>query len=173
MSSVSILFDESQIRHRVEELSSDIAKSISGDFTVVGVLKGSFVFVADLVRALGSQGLTPQVDFMRLRSYGSAQESSGQVQLIGEVPGGLERRTVLLIDDITDTGLSLLYARNLLLESGALAVRSCTLMDKPSRRTVDLEPDFVGFTIDDVFVVGYGIDYAEEYRYLPYIGTIE
>ena len=173
MSAVTKLFDERQIQRRVETLASDLAKSISGEFTIVAILKGSFVFVADLVRALDGVGLAPRVEFLRLTSYGSSQESSGEVKLIGELPQGLEGRTLLLVDDITDTGWSLVYARNLLLEQGARAIWSCTLVDKPSRRKVDISPDFIGFTIEDVFVVGYGIDYAEDYRHLPYIGTID
>ncbi len=170
---VTKLFDEKRIERRVAELARDIAGSISEELTIVGLLKGSFVFVADLVRALDGVGVATRVEFLRLSSYGSSQESSGQVRLIGEVPDGLEGRTILLVDDITDTGLSLVHARKLLSERGARAIWTCTLLDKPSRRRVDISPDFVGFAIDDVFVVGYGIDYADDYRHLPYIGSIE
>ena len=172
MSGVTKLFDEGQILRRVNQLASELAKSISGEFTTVGLLKGSFVFLADLVRALDGVGLAPRVEFIQLSSYGSSRHSSGQVRLIGELPGDFEGRTILLVDDITDTGSSLVYARDLLLERGAPQILTCTLIDKPSRRQVDFTPDFVGFTIDDVFVVGYGIDYAEAYRHLPYIGSI-
>lgn len=173
MNAITKLFGEQQIQRRVHELASDIAKSISGEFTVVGILKGSFVFVADLVRALDASGLAPRVEFIRLSSYGTSRESSGRLQLMGEIPRGLEGGTVVLVDDITDTGWSLDYARKLLFEHGALEVYSCTLLDKPSRRRIEFSPEFVGFTVEDVFVVGYGIDYAEAYRHLPYIGWIE
>jgi hypoxanthine phosphoribosyltransferase len=170
---VTRLFDEAAIARRVEELASEIARAISGEFTIVGLLKGSFVFVADLVRALDRAGRAPRVEFMQLRSYGCGRESSGDVRLIGEVPQGIEGRRILLVDDIADTGWSLVYARNLLQDRGASEIRICALVDKPSRRKVELSLDFVGFTVGDVFVVGYGIDWAEAYRHLPYIGSIE
>ncbi len=109
----------------------------------------------------------------RTRSYGAAKQSSGEVRLIGDAPADLMGRRVLLVDDILDTGQSLVFARSLLLEWGASRIWTCALVDKPSRREVDCSADFVGFTIDDVFVVGYGIDYAEDYRHLPYIGAVD
>ncbi len=173
MASVTKLFGEEEIARRVDELAKEIAAVISGDLVLVGLLKGSFVFMADLVRALGRAGLTPHVDFMRVASYGAAKQSSGEVRLIGDAPADLMGRRVLLIDDILDTGRSLVFARSLLLEWGASRIWTCALVDKPSRREVDCSADFVGFTIDDVFVVGYGIDYAEDYRHLPYIGAVD
>jgi hypoxanthine phosphoribosyltransferase len=172
VSEVTKLIDERQIERRVHELAADIAKAISGEFTVVALLKGSFIFAADLVRALDAVGLAPRVEFLRLSSYGCGRESSGDVRLIGEVPD-VEGRSVLLVDDITDSGWSLVHAQKLLRERGALEIRTCTLIDKPSRRRVDFSPDFVGFEVGDVFVVGYGIDFAEAHRHLPYIGRIE
>jgi hypoxanthine phosphoribosyltransferase len=124
------------------------------------------------VRALDGVGLAPRVEFLRLSSYGCGRESSGEVRLIGEVPE-VEGRSVLLVDDITDSGWSLVHAQKLLRERGALEIRTCTLIDKPIRRRVDFSPDFVGFEVGDVFVVGYGIDFAEAHRHLPYIGRIE
>ena len=143
---------------------------MGSDFVVIGVLKGSFVFLADLVRALARAGATPSVEFMRLASYGQKKESSGEVLLLGDVPRDFGGRAVLLVDDIVDTGLSMDYGKRLLTERNAARVWTCALLDKPSRRKVDVTLDFVGFEIPDVFVVGYGIDYAEQYRYLPYIG---
>ena len=110
---------------------------------------------------------------MRVSSYGASKESSGRVRLHGEVPAEVAGRTVLLIDDIVDTGRSFVYARDRLREAGAAKIWTCTLLDKPSRREVAFTADFVGFVIEDVFVVGYGIDFAEQYRHLPYIGVIE
>jgi hypoxanthine phosphoribosyltransferase len=169
---VSKLFDEAEIAARVETLAGEIVRSLGSEFVVIGVLKGSFVFLADLVRALARAGATPAVEFMRLASYGQKQESSGEVQLLGDVPRDFEGRAVLLVDDIVDTGLSMAYGKRLLTERHASRVRTCALLDKPSRRQVEVAIDFVGFEIPDVFVVGYGIDYAEQYRYLPYIGKV-
>ena len=173
VASVTRLFDETEIARRVDTLAREIAAALSGDFIVVGLLKGSFVFVADLIRALDRNGLTPRVEFIRLSSYGHARESSGEVRLIGDVPADIAGRRFLLVDDIADTGRSLAFARTLLEGRGAARVWTCALIDKPSRREIEFSADFIGFTIDDVFVVGYGIDYAEDYRHLPYIGVID
>jgi hypoxanthine phosphoribosyltransferase len=171
--SVTRLFDETRIAGRVEELSVAISDAIPGDFTLVGLLKGSFVFVADLARAFHATGRHPRIEFMRLSSYGSGRESSGEVRLVGELPDGVTGRDVLLVDDIADTGRSLAHAKGLLEKQGASGIWTCALVDKPSRREVEVALDFVGFTVGDVFVVGYGIDYAEQYRHLPYIGAVE
>ncbi len=173
MTSVTKLYDEDEIARRVEQLAGEVADAISGDFAIVALLKGSFVFVADLLRVLARRGLAPTVEFMRVSSYGRAKESSGQVRLIGDVPKEVAGRTVLLVDDIVDTGRSLAYAKDRLLQAGASKIWTCTLLDKPSRRELELPVDFVGFVIEDVFVVGYGIDFAEQYRHLPYIGVVD
>jgi hypoxanthine phosphoribosyltransferase len=172
MTSVRRLFDQHEIARRVERLAGEIAGTMGADLVIVGILKGSFVFLADLIRALDHTGCRPRVEFLRLRSYGLSKETSGEAQLIGEVPE-VAGRAVLLVDDVVDTGLSLVRGRALLEEAGASSVWTCALVDKPSRRKVDVRPDFVGFTVGDHFVVGYGIDYAERYRHLPYIGTID
>jgi hypoxanthine phosphoribosyltransferase len=172
MSRIRTLFDEQQIATRVAELANEIATVLPRDVMIVGLLTGSFVFVADLARALDRNGLTPSVAFMRLSSYGGSRESSRDVKLIGDVPD-VAGRTVLLVDDIVDTGRTQAFARDLLLSRGAARVAACMLLDKPSRREVDVATEFVGFPTPDVFLVGYGIDYAEQYRHLPYIGTID
>ena len=169
---VDQLFDEAEIGARVEALAAEIVAAIGRDLVVVGVLKGSFVFLADLVRALCRAGALPRIEFMRLASYGQGKESSGEVLLLGDAPRDFEGKAVLLVDDIVDTGLSMAYGRRLLLGRSASAVWTCALLDKPSRRKVESPLDFVGFEIADVFVVGYGIDYAEQYRDLPYIGKV-
>lgn len=169
---VRVLHDEAALAARVDELARTIAARVPGDVTLVGVLKGAFVFLADLIRALDRHGLTPRVDFMRLSSYGMAKTSSGRIHLIGAAPD-VAGRAVVLVDDIEDTGRSLAFARDLLLEQGASAIWTCVLADKPTRREVDFAADFIGFEVPDVFLVGYGIDYAERYRHLPYLGTIE
>lgn len=168
---VRVLFDEAAIARRVDELARRIVETMSGEFTIVGVLKGSFVFVADLARALDRLGRAPRIEFMRLSSYGLAKESSGNVRLVGEPPEVAGQR-VLLVDDIEDTGRSLAFARDTLLECGAAEVLTCVLADKPTRREVEVAADLTGFTVPDVFIVGYGIDYAERYRHLPYIGAV-
>ena len=170
---VEVLFDETTVGARVATLADELAAVLPRQFTLVALLKGSFVFAADLARELGRRGLTPRVEFMRVSSYGSGTVSSGIVSLMGDAPGGVQGEPVLLVDDIQDTGRTLAYTRAFLLERGAARVWTCTLLDKPSRREVrGDEVDFVGFAIPDVFVVGYGIDYAERYRYLPYIGKV-
>jgi hypoxanthine phosphoribosyltransferase len=169
---VSKLFDEAEIVLRVEVLAGEIVRALGPEFVAIGVLKGSFVFLADLVRALARAGAMPNIEFMRLASYGQKKESSGEVLLLGDVSRDFGGRAVLLVDDIVDTGLSMAYGRRLLTERHASSVRTCALLDKPSRRQVDVAIDHVGFEIPDVFVVGYGIDYAERYRELPFIGEV-
>jgi hypoxanthine phosphoribosyltransferase len=174
MTTVTLLFDAEQIAERVDVLAREITTGIgSRDLALVGILKGSFMFMADLARALERVGARPQIEFMRLASYGQKKESSGEVQLLADAPRDFEGRPVVVVDDIVDTGLSMDYGRKLLVERNASAVHTCALLDKPERRKVDIVVDFVGFTIPDVFVVGYGIDYAEQYRYLPYIGKVD
>ena len=170
---VATLFDDEEIARRVDELAQTIAAALPPSFTLVGLLKGSFVFVADLGRALSRAGCSLRVEFMRVSSYGSGTTSSGIVSLMGDAPAGVRGEPVLLVDDIQDTGRTLAFTRAFLLERGAAKVWTCTLLDKPSRREVEAgEVDFVGFAIPDVFVVGYGIDYAERYRELPFIGKV-
>jgi hypoxanthine phosphoribosyltransferase len=174
MTTVTLLFDAGQIAERVDALAAQI-RDVTGacDLALVGILKGSFMFMADLARALERAGVRPQIEFMRLASYGQKKESSGEVQLLADAPRDFEGRPVVVVDDIVDTGLSMAYGRKLLVERNASAVYTCALLDKPTRRNVDIAVDFVGFTIPDVFVVGYGIDFAEQYRYLPYIGKVD
>ena len=173
MNNVKQLYDKDQIADRVNELASEISREISGDITIIGVLKGSFIFLADLVRALDQIGCSSHIEFLRLSSYGEKQKTSGDVVLIGGQPTVSGSKTVLLVDDIVDTGNSVAFATKLLEAKGISKVYTCTLLDKPSRREVDIQVDFVGFTIPDVFVVGYGIDFAEDYRSLPYLGTVK
>ncbi len=171
---VVTLFAETEVHARVEQLAQAIVAALPQRFTLVGLLKGSFIFTADLARALSKGGARPRIEFMRVSSYGRGMTSSGIVSLMGDAPDGVKGEPVLLVDDIQDTGRTLAFTRDFLLERGAERVWTCTLLDKPSRREVAAgEVDFVGFTIPDVFVVGYGIDYAERYRELPFIGRVE
>ena len=172
MVAIAKLFDERQIQDRVAGLAQEIARALPDDFLILGLLKGSFVLVADLARALHRLGRHPEIEFIRLSSYGTGKRSSGKVHLLGDCPADLSGRQVLLVDDIADSGRSLAYVRALLEQRQAAGVHCCVLLDKPSRREVQVEIDFVGFTIDDVFVAGYGIDYAERYRHLPFIASV-
>ncbi len=167
------MFDEAQIARRVEALAADIVDRIAGEVVVVGLLKGSFVFVADLVRALDRAGARPRVEFLRLSSYGLGKESVGEVHLLGDIPTDIAGRQILLVDDIVDTGRSIAYAQTLLQQREIAGLWTAALVDKPSRREVEAPVDFVGFTVGDVFIAGYGIDYAERYRHLPYIGSVD
>jgi len=168
-----VLFSAAEIAARVDALAAEIASTLPADFVMVGVLKGAWVFVADLVRALDRAGAGLEIEFMRLASYGLAKETSGAVQLLGDVPPDLAGRPILLVDDIVDTGRSIAYAAGRLREQAIGNLWTCALLDKPRRREIEVAIDFVGFTVGDVFVVGYGTDHAEKYRHLPYIGTLD
>jgi len=168
-----ILFSAVEIAARVEALAAEIARTLPVDLVMIGILKGAAVLVADLARALDCAGVHPEIEFIRLSSYGLAKKSSGAVQLLGDIPAGLAGRPVLLVDDIVDTGRSIAYAAGQLRQRGVSDLWICALLDKPLRREIEVAIDFVGFTIGDVFVVGYGTDYAEKYRDLPYIGAVE
>ena len=167
------LYSEAEIAARVRDLAGEITARIQGNFVVVGLLKGSFVFVADLMRALDAADAKPRVEFMRLSSYGLGKESAGEVHLIGDIPTDIAGQQVLLVDDIVDTGRSIAYAIALMKQREVGRLWTCALVDKPSRREVEAEADFVGFTVGNVFIAGYGIDYAEQYRHLPFIGSVE
>ncbi len=173
MGGMRILFSAVEIAARVDALAAEIARTIPSDFVMVGLLKGAAVFVADLARALDGAGARPEIEFMRLSSYGLAKESSGAVQVLGDIPAGVVERPVLLVDDIVDTGRSIACAAAQLRQRGIGDLWTCALLDKPQRREIKVVLDFVGFSIGDVFVVGYGTDHAEKYRHLPYIGAVE
>jgi hypoxanthine phosphoribosyltransferase len=173
MEGIRTLISEAEIAVRVTALAAEIAQRRPGEFVIVGLLKGAVMFVADLARALCRAGARPEIEFMRLSSYGPAKQSSGEVRLLGDVAGELTGRRVLLVDDIVDTGRSVAFAADLLRRRGIGELWICALLDKPERREIEVKIDFVGFSIRDVFVAGYGIDYAEEYRYLHYIGIVE
>jgi hypoxanthine phosphoribosyltransferase len=173
MGGMRVLFSAAEIAARVDALAAEIARTIRAEFVIVGLLKSAAVFVADLLRALDRAGAHPEIEFMRLSSYGVAKASSGAVQLLGDVPANLAGRPVLLVDDIVDTGRSIAYAAAQLRQRGVGDLWTCALLDKPQRREIEVVIDFVGFSIGDVFVAGYGTDYVEKYRHLPYIGAVE
>lgn len=159
------LFAEAEIAARVESLADQVVSAFGPDFLIVSILTGAFVFTADLIRALDRRGAVPRVEFIGITSYGDSMTSSGEPQLVGRLPAALEGQAVLLVDDVLDTGHTLHLARTLLLGRGAAPVRTCVLIDKSARREVAIEADWIGFSIPDGFVVGYGIDYAQRYRH--------
>ncbi len=167
------LFGAEEIAARIEGLAGEIAAELPRDVLVVIILKGGFVFAADLIRAFHRAGMRPQIDFITLASYGEGAESSGQVAIKRGLGDDVHGRDVLLVDDILETGRTVAAARRLLLERGARSVKLCVLLDKPGKRKGASEADFCGFTVPDRFVVGFGLDYAHFFRDLPYIGTIE
>ncbi|AKJ63799.1 hypoxanthine phosphoribosyltransferase [Kiritimatiella glycovorans] len=168
-----ILYTAEQIGERVGGLGDELAAAFGGqDFIAVGILRGSFMFMADLLRAGAARGLHPRIDFIGLESYGDGTESAGEVKLVYDTSLDLEGARLLLIDDILDTGLSLARARRLLAARGAASVHTCVMLDKPSRRQTGIRADFTGFRVDDVFVVGYGLDYAGLHRELPHLSRV-
>ena len=171
-SDVCTLFSEAEISIRVDEIARDVSSQSSADILVVAILKGSFVFTADLIRALHRSGVRPQIDFMQLASYGTGIESQGHVEIIRDLTDPVEGRDVLVVDDILDSGRTLWFAREQLLNGGAHRVQLCVLLDKQARRVQEIDADFVGFECPDEFVVGYGLDHANFYRELPYIGAL-
>ncbi len=168
----SIMLDEDVIQRRVEALAQEIIEDYKDkeDLLLICVLKGSFIFISDLSRAL----MRPHdIDFMAISSYGNRTESSGAVQLIMDLKEPIEGRHVLIIEDIVDSGRTLQYLRRSLLARQPASLRICSLLNKPSRREVDVPVDYLGFDIEDEFVVGYGLDFAEKYRNLPYIAILK
>ena len=170
---VKVLYDEALVRARVEALAQEIAADKPDNLLVVAVLKGSFMFAADLMRALHRAGLSPQVEFLHLSSYRDGMSSSGQVKILHDVQSSVEGRDVLLVDDILESGRTLAFAKDLLVARGARSVKVCAILEKPHKRAVQIDADYVGFHTPDRFVVGYGMDVAHSYRQLPYIGVIE
>ena len=173
MAELQPLFASNVIAERLETLAGDIARAMPKDFAAVAILKGSFVFAADLIRSLTAHNVNPDVDFMTLASYGTGTVSSGDVKLLRDVEIPVEGREVLLIDDILDSGRTIAYARRHMLERGAKAVKVCVLLDKTSPRARGTEyADFVGFPCPPAFVVGYGMDHAHKFRGLPFIAVL-
>ena len=166
-----ILLSEEQIEQKVKELGRRISDDYEGKTPVIiSVLKGSVVFVADLIRTLECRC---EMDFMIVSSFGSGVVSTGAVRIVKDLSISVEDRDLLVVEDILDSGATLNYLKTLLMNRKPRSVRICTLLDKPARRTVDIRPDYTGFIIPDEFVVGYGLDYAEIYRNLPYIGVLK
>jgi hypoxanthine phosphoribosyltransferase len=161
-----VLISEAQIRERIVELAEEIRRDHGPGTPIhfVAVLKGAFIFLADLVRQMKGE---VTCDFIALSSYGAGTQSSGEVRLLKDLDRGLEGRDVVIVEDIVDTGLTLAYLQEILRAREPHSLRTACLLSKPSRRKVDVSVDYVGFTIEDRFVVGYGLDVDERYRHLP------
>ena len=165
-----VLISEEQLAAKVAELGARISKDYEGKkLIILGVLKGSVVFMTDLLRQIT---IPVEMDFMAVSSYGSGTKTSGVVKILKDLDRLIQGDHVLIVEDILDSGMTLSYLTELLRDRNPASIRIATLLDKPDRRKVDIKPDYVGFTIPDEFVVGYGLDYAELYRNLPYVGIL-
>ena len=165
-----VLITKEQIAQKVAELGKTLSEQYKGKTPLmICLLKGSAIFFADLVRAMD---INIEMDFMAISSYGSGTKSTGEVRVTKDLDKSLEGKDVIIVEDIVDTGLTLNYIKNLLEQRGANSLKICALLDKPSRREIGIESDYLGFTIENFYVVGYGLDYAQMYRNLPYIGIL-
>jgi hypoxanthine phosphoribosyltransferase len=169
---MEVLLSADTIQTRVRDLAKEIERDYEPDAAIhlVGVLKGGFVFMADLVRAMGPR---VTLDFIAVSSYAKSTKSSGEVRLLKDLDSGLEGRHVIIVEDIVDTGLTLTYLQDILRARSPKSLRTACLLSKPSRRLVDVVVEYIGFTIEDRFVVGYGLDYAERYRNLADIAVLD
>jgi hypoxanthine phosphoribosyltransferase len=166
-----VLITEEQLKKRVAELGEQITSDYLGkDLLTIGIFKGAVPFFADLIRQIR---IPLRYDFMAVSSYGSSDHSSGAVRLLKDLETGVEDKHVLIVEDIVDTGLTLKYLKENLLRRQPLSLKIVTLLDKPQRRQADIQPDYNGFIIPNEFAVGYGLDYGEMYRNLPYIGVLK
>ena len=167
---MQILITADAVNARVRELADQIRRDHPDGVHLVGVLKGAFMFLADLSRAIGGE---VSIDFIAVSSYGSGATSSGQVQLLKDLGAPIEGRDVVIVEDIVDTGLTLTYLQDILRARAPRRLRTACLLSKPSRRKVDVIVEYIGFSIEDHFVVGYGLDHAERYRDLPHIAIVD
>lgn len=166
-----VLYSEEQIQDKIRELGETLSRDYEGRTPlVICVLKGAFIFMADLVKRMS---IPLELDFMAVSSYGQATKSSGVVKILKDLDIPVEGRDVIIVEDIIDSGLTLSYLIDVLERRNALSISVVALFDKPARRTVELDADYKGFVLPDSFVVGYGLDYAEKYRNLPYIGVLK
>jgi hypoxanthine phosphoribosyltransferase len=171
--SLRVLYDAETIARRNVEMAAEIKAAGYRNLLVISILKGSFVFAADLIRALHVAGLSPEVEFISLSSYKTGTTSTGKVSLVRDVETDVKGRDVLLVDDILESGRTLAFARNLMLKRGARRVAIAVLLEKPGKLAQPLKADHVGFVCPDLFVVGYGMDVAHAFRELPFVGVVE
>ncbi len=170
LSPPEILLSSDQIQKRVAELAVEIRRDCPDGLHLIAVLKGAFMFLSDLVRHMTGH---VSLDFMALSSYAKGTTSSGEVRLLKDLDTTLDGKNVVIVEDIVDTGLTLTYLQDILRARNPNMLRTACLLSKPSRRQVDVKVEYIGFTIEDRFVVGYGLDYREQYRNLPYIGVLD
>jgi hypoxanthine phosphoribosyltransferase len=166
---IDVLLTEAQLQARVKEMAAQIRRDFPDGLHLIAVLKGAFVFLSDLVRHMDGN---VSLDFMAVSSYAKGTTTSGEVRLLKDLDTTLDGRHVVIVEDIVDTGLTLTYLQDILRARGPRTLRTACLLSKPSRRQVDVKVEYIGFEIEDRFVVGYGLDYAEQYRNLPYIGVV-
>lgn len=171
--SIRVLYDVPVIERRNAEIASEIVAAGYENLLVISILKGSFVFAADLIRAMHRSGLAPEVEFISLSSYGAGAQSSGSVRVVKDIESNVAGRDVLLVDDILESGRTLSFAKALMRERGARRVGVAVLLEKPGKRAVTIEADHVGFVCPDFFVVGYGMDAGHAFRELPFVGVVE
>lgn len=169
---IDVLFSEAEISARMAELAQEIATWKPHRLLVIPVLKGSFIFAADLIRAMHHAGLSPEVDFMILASYRSGTRSSGKVDVLRDIETDVKGRDVLLVDDILESGRTLAFAKDLIMARGANSARSAVLLEKPGHLAANIASDHRGFLCPDKFVVGYGMDMAHQFRELPFVGHV-
>lgn len=169
---IETVYTATEIAERLAGLAAEIASSRPANLLVVPILKGSFVFAADLLRALNAVGLHPEVDFLTLSSYKRSRTSSGQVTILRDLDLHVEGRHVILVDDVLDSGRTLAFAKDLIAARGARIIQTCVLLNKQVKRAVNVEADYCAFACPDVYVVGYGMDVAHRYRELPYVGRL-
>jgi hypoxanthine phosphoribosyltransferase len=166
-----ILFTDEEIQRRNRELGDIISNDYMGkDLVIISLLRGSFIFTSDLVRNIK---IPVEIDFMTTSSYGNEKESTGNVEIISRIRSDIKERDVLVVDDIMDTGLTMKYVIDYLKGHSPNSIKTCVFLNKPSRRKIDLKPDYIGFDIPDIFIVGYGLNYGNYYRNMPYIFTFE
>jgi hypoxanthine phosphoribosyltransferase len=169
---IDVIFSPETISGRIGDLAREIAATQCEGLLVVAILKGSFVFAADLIRALHRVGLSPDVDFMTLSSYRKNTRSSGAVEIVRDIELDVAGRNVLIVDDILESGRTLAFAKDLIAARGAASIRTCVLLNKSVDRAVQITADYQAFECPEVFVVGYGMDLAHRYRELPFVGRV-
>ena len=169
---IEVIFSPEEIAGRIETLAGEIADRRLDDLLVIAILKGSFIFAADLIRALHGVGLSPEVDFLTLASYRDQTTSSGRVEILRDIQTDVAGRNILIVDDILESGRTIAYAKDLLAARGAKQILTCVLLDKPVERAAAIDADLRAFECPDVFVVGYGMDLAHKYRELPFVGRV-
>jgi hypoxanthine phosphoribosyltransferase len=170
---IRVLYDEARIARRNDEMAASIKASNPRDLLVVAVLKGSFMFAADLIRAMHRIGMAPQVEFIHLSSYKTGTVSTGKVDILRDIDSPVDGRDVVIVDDILESGRTLAFAKDLIMARGARTADICVLLEKPGKRAVNITAEHVGFICPDLFVVGYGMDVAHAFRQLPYVGVVE